>query len=204
MKTRQLTYKDTNLAAKILQNGGIIAFPTETVYGLGVVFDSKEAFDHLVEVKRRRPDKPFTLMCGSIDEVEQYAVLSEFSRKVMRTFLPGPLTIVMPIKQGLPAWVDLNSGKIGIRVPKFQAIRNLIINVGKPLLVPSANRADEPPELSGEGVMKEFNEEIDGVIFGNIGGGQPSTIIEIDGNDNTTLLRNGELSLEQINQLKSI
>jgi L-threonylcarbamoyladenylate synthase len=197
MKTQRFTYNDLNKAAAMLVSGGIVAFPTETVYGLGVIYDSKAAFDKLVAIKHRRPDKPFTLMCGSSEDIPSFAIISETVRKIINTFLPGPLTIVVPIAKGVPDWVDLGTGKIGIRVPKLQAIQQLIMKVGRPLLVPSANRADEAPALSGEATLEMFDGKIDGVLLGNVIGGEPSTVIEVTDHE-IKLLRKGPLSIEDI------
>jgi L-threonylcarbamoyladenylate synthase len=198
MKTARFTYKDIDKAAAVLQAGGLVAFPTETVYGLAVAYDSKEAFDSLVAVKKRRPDKPFTLMCAGVSDIHRYAEVSEAAQRIIDAFLPGPLTVILPSKPCLPEWVDLKTGKVGIRVSSLQTIQELIFKVGKPLLVPSANRADEPPALTGEEVLQTFEGEIDGVIFGSVIGGQPSTVIEIDVDNHVKLIRQGSLTLEEI------
>ena len=198
MKTQIFTYKDISRAAAILLQGGIIAFPTETVYGLGVIYDSKASFERLVEVKRRRPDKPFTLMCAGVNDISDYAIVSEKTKTIINNFLPGPLTIILPIKPNLPDWVDLKTGSIGIRVSSLQSLQELLVKVGKPLLVPSANRADEKPALSGEEALAIFDGAIEGVIMGTVSGGEPSTIIEISASDVITLKRPGPISLEKI------
>lgn len=200
MKTRQLTYKDLNLAAQILRDGGIIAFPTETVYGLGVIYDNKAAFDTLVTLKERRPDKPFTLMCGVVSDVALYAMVSPLVEKVLQAFLPGPLTIILPTKPNVPEWVHLKTGKVGIRVSSLQTIQALILKVGKPLLVPSANRADEAPALTPEDALAYFNDQIDAVVSGHVNSGTPSTVIDIDSHDNIRLVRQGTITLAQIEQ----
>ncbi len=198
MKTTRFTYKDIDKAAAMLQEGRLVAFPTETVYGLAVVYDSKPAFDALVSVKKRRPDKPFTLMCAAVSDIHHFAQISDLARRIIESFMPGPLTVILPVQPGLPEWVDLKTGQVGIRVSSLQTIQELIFKVGKPLLVPSANKADQPPALTGEEVCAIFEGEIDGVIFGSVGGGKPSTVIEIDAADHVKLLRQGALTLEEI------
>ncbi|MFA5235555.1 MAG: L-threonylcarbamoyladenylate synthase [Bacilli bacterium] len=198
MKTARFTYKDIDKAAAMLQEGGLVAFPTETVYGLAAIFDSKPAFDALVATKKRRPDKPFTLMCATVSDIGRYAQISDLTKRIIDAILPGPLTLILPAKACLPEWVDLKTGKVGIRVSSLQTIQQLIFKVGKPLLVPSANKADEPPALTGEEVFQTFDGEIGGVIFGSVVGGKPSTIIEIDGDDHVKLIRQGTLTLEEI------
>jgi len=197
-ETKIFTYKDIGTAAKILRRGGIVAFPTETVYGLGVVYDDKAAYDRLVAIKRRKPDKPFTLMCAGVAEIGQYAEVSAKAQAIIDRFLPGPLTIVLPAIKKIPPWVDLGTGAVGIRVSNLQALQELLVKVGKPLLVPSANRSDEKPALSGEETLNLFGGEIEGVIMGMVGGGQPSTVIEITRTDEIVLRRPGPITLEKI------
>ncbi len=202
MKTRSLTYINLDQAAEILRQGGLVAFPTETVFGLGVVYDDEQAFNRLVSVKNRRPDKPFTLMCAAVDDIEHFAYVSDVTRAILDTFLPGPLTIILPVVKKMPVWVHLNTGKVGIRVSNLQTIQSLIMKVGKPLLVPSANKAEQPPALTPDEVLAVFDGEIDALVFGNVTSGTPSTVIEIDQDDNIKLIRQGMITLEQIKLIK--
>jgi len=187
-------------AASLLRKGKIVAFPTETVYGLGVIFDSKEAFQNLVHIKRRRPDKPFTLMCSSVEEIDKYAFVNETARKIIRHFLPGELTIILNTRPDVPEWVDLGTGHIGIRVPDDKVVQKMIGLVGKPLLVPSANRADQRPLTKDDEVIAEFDGEIAGIVAGQSKGATPSTVISAY--DKIVLLRQGNLRLDEI--LKTI
>ena len=133
--------KDILEVAKILKNGGIIAFPTETVFGLGVLSNSKENFLKLVKVKNRNPDKPFTLMISKIEQVKDLVEIDAKTAKIIKKFMPGPLTLVLKKKNNseIPSYFDLNSGYIGIRIPDDKFILSLIDLVDCPLLVPSAN-----------------------------------------------------------------
>lgn len=183
-------------AINLLKKGEIVAFPTETVYGLGVIFDSERAFNDLVKVKQRKPDKPFTLMCSSIEEVGKYAEVNEKARKIITKFLPGELTIILNTLPGVPKWVDLGTGHIGIRVPGDNLVLEMIRLVGKPLLVPSANRADQRPLTKDEEVIKEFENDISGVVLGQSKGATPSTVITAY--DKIIMLREGNLRLDEI------
>ena len=197
---KMISAKQISKAAGLLKRGKIVAFPTETVYGLGVVYDSKEAFQNLVHVKRRRPDKPFTLMCSSIEEIDNYAIVNDKARAIINHFLPGELTIILNTRPGVPEWVDLGTGHIGIRVPDDEIVRRMIGLVGKPLLVPSANRADQRPLTKDEEVIAEFDGEIAGIVTGQSKGATPSTVISAY--DRIIMLRQGNLRLDEI--LKTI
>jgi len=192
-RIEQIDYKK---ASEILKNGGLIAFPTETVYGFGVIFDDKKAYDRLINVKRRPPEKPFTLMCSSIEDVYKYAIVSPIADKLIKKYMPGQFTIILKAKPGLPSWVVSNEGNIGIRVPDYKLVQNIIENAGKPLLVPSANKSGEPPLTNSEDVGKIFNEEIDAVVIGESTSNVPSTIVMID--DDIHVLREGIIKKEEI------
>ena len=82
----------------------VVAFPTETVYGLGVIADSPCAYENLVEVKKRRPDKPFTLMLSSAEEIGKYAVIDEKTKRIIDEFMPGEITLLLPPKEDVASW----------------------------------------------------------------------------------------------------
>lgn len=112
-----ISKSDYKTAAKILKNGGIIAFPTETVFGLGCISNSEIAFDHLVSVKKRPPNKPFTIMCSSISQVGDIIVITPKIAAIINKFMPGPLTIIVKTKSTVPHYLDLGSGYVGVRIP---------------------------------------------------------------------------------------
>lgn len=192
-----LTKKDINECEKILIRGGILAFPTETVFGLGVISNSEVAFNRLVETKKRPPNKPFTMMCSKIEQVENYVEINETTKKVVKAFMPGPITIVTKAKENVPSYLDLKSGFIGFRIPDDEFVLKMIDKVDSALLVPSANPSNEAPALTDKEVIKYFNNEIDGVVEGVCNKLSPSTVIKIDGNE-VTILREGPISKEQI------
>ena len=196
---KKITQSELHLASKLLMDEQIVAFPTETVYGLGIAYDSKKAFEALVQVKKRRPDKPFTLMCADVSDIENYAYINDAAARIINHFLPGELTIILNTRPGLPYWVDFGTGHIGIRVPDDQDVRSMIRSVGKPLLVPSANRADQKPLTTSDEVIKEFGEEIGGVITGKSKGATPSTVVAAY--DKIFLLREGNISFNEITKV---
>lgn len=187
-------------AANILKEGGIIAFPTETVFGLGVIFDNKVSYDNLILVKRRPPEKPFTLMLSDIEDIEKYAVLNKYSRKLIGAFMPGQFTLITKAKNGLPSWCVSSTGEIGIRIPDYNLVRRLIRKTGKGLLVPSANKSGEAPALSSEEVQKIFNDEIDCVIEGKSVSNVPSTIVIVN-DEKIKVIREGVIKIKDIEKV---
>lgn len=186
-------------ASEILKNGGILAFPTETVYGLGVVAPSEENYLKLVKVKNRHPDKPFTLMISSITQVLNYLEIDELSKKIIKNCMPGPITLILKAKKEIPTCVDHGTGYVGIRMPDDKFVLSLIDAVKAPLFVPSCNKADCVPAKNTKEVIDAFHDEIDGVIDGSCNNGVPSTIIKVvDGK--MTLIRQGKLTLKEIEE----
>lgn len=183
-------------ASKILQNGGLIAFPTETVYGLGVIFDNEQSYERLINVKRRPPEKPFTLMCGSLDDIKKYAYVNELAQKLIDAFMPGQFTIILKAKENLPRWVVSKEGNVGIRISDDKFVQNLIIETGKPLLVPSANRSGESPCHTSNEVKDSLGNELDAIIIGESVSNIPSTIVFVD--DSVHIIRLGEISESEI------
>ena len=187
-------------AAKILNDGKVVAFPTETVYGFGVVYDEKEAYDKLVKVKRRPPEKPFTLMLSDVSEIEQYAELNEVSRALIKAFMPGQFTLITKAKDGLPPWCVSQIGHIGIRVADYPLIRDLIKKTRRPLLVPSANRSGEPPAVTYHEVFNKFNNEVEAVIEGRSVSNIPSTVVLVD-DKYTHVFREGVVKISDIKKV---
>lgn len=193
---RLLQFEDEE-ARQILLSGGLLAFPTETVFGIGVRFDRKDSFDRLVRVKRRPATKPFTLMLASVAEIEKYAYLDEERRRVVETLLPGEVTVVLRKKETVPDFAALGGSTIGIRIPASSSLLAFLNRVGIPLLVPSANRSGEAPCRSAQEVVEAFGDDLDGVVEGKGGGGLPSTVVSLlDGE--VKILREGRVSREEI------
>ena len=186
-----------DLAKKALNNHQVIAFPTETVFGLGVYYDDESAYELMNKIKRRREDKPYTLMLYDVDEINKYAYINKDVLTALKKFMPGPLTLLLKSKDNVPGYVTHNTGIIGVRIPENKEALDLLKYLEKPLLVPSANRAGEKPAMNDEEVKQIFNDEIAVIIPGKSVGGLPSTIIDLTGEE-IKLIRQGPISLEDI------
>ncbi|MEG0978100.1 MAG: L-threonylcarbamoyladenylate synthase [Bacilli bacterium] len=193
-----LNFEDKKEIKEMLLKNEVIAFPTETVFGLGVVSTSEEAFKNLVKVKNRSPEKPFTLMCSNKNQIKDYAIVSPIAEKLINKYMPGSITLLLPAKEHLAHYLTLNSKFIGVRIADIAGLTNLIEYVGVPLLVPSANKANEKPATSLSEVESVFEDEIGCCIEGTCITNLPSTIIEIDEYDNILLVRKGPISFEEI------
>ena len=184
-------------AKEALNNHQVIAFPTETVFGLGVFYDDERAYELLNQVKRRREDKPYTLMLYDLEEIDKYAFVEKDVLNALKNFMPGPVTLLLRCKECVPAYVTHNTGVIGVRIPSNKEALDLLRYLEKPLLVPSANRADQKPAMNDKEVKEIFSDEVAVIVPGQSVGGLPSTIIDLTGNE-IKLVRQGPVSLEDI------
>ena len=197
-----LKQNELDEAAKLLKEGKVIAFPTETVYGLGVVYDDQKAYDSLCQIKRRPPEKPFTLMLADVKEVGKYADLNKQAKALVEAFMPGQFTLITKANEGLPAWCVSNTGNVGIRIADYDLIRDLIRKTGKPLLVPSANRSGEQPATTAYDVVEVFGEELAAVVEGESISNIPSTIVFV-GDKYSDVFREGAVKIEDIKRVIS-
>ena len=185
-------------ASEALRKGGVVAFPTETVMGLGVVYNDRRAYDRLNKVKERPEDKPYTLMVKNVEEIAKYAVINEATQRVIDSFMPGSLTILVKVKKNsVPSYVTHNTDIIGIRVPTNIEARILLDMVSIPLLVPSANKSGSKPALNSDEVKQIFGQELDFVMSGKAKGEVPSTIVDLT-KESPKVVRPGPITEEDI------
>ena len=182
--------------ARILREGGVVAFPTETVYGLGANAKLPDAVSRLTQLKRRPEGKPYSFHLSHVSQVREIAgTLPPMAQKLMDRYCPGPLTLVVPAGSGA------NRRDVGIRVPANEIARKLIELVGVPLLVPSANPSGDPPAISAEDVIRYFGDELDGVVDGGTCLlKQASTVVKVD-ETGYRVLREGIITREMVHQL---
>ena len=168
-------------AVDILNNGGIVAFSTETFYGLGVKFDNEESLRKLYELKKRPEKKPMPLIIGSrkilymlLDDI------NETASRLIERFWPGPLTLLLRAKKGLSNYLTANTDKVAVRIPGESFALLLAKKIGCPITATSANISGMPPASDAETVIKYFGDKIDMVIDGGkTHGGLPSTIVDV-------------------------
>lgn len=188
--------------AQIIKNGGIVVFPTETVYGIGANALNAEAVKKIYEIKKRPLSKPITLLVNSIDMIERVAKdITPFEYAIIKKFFPGPLTIILQKKDVVPDIVTSGGSTVGIRMPANEIALELINRAGVPLATPSANISDKPSKTNIKDVMSDFPEGVDCFIDGGKSKiGVASTIVQvIDGVPH--ILRQGIITDEQINKL---
>ncbi len=195
METIKYTKQDLNRIKESLLKGEIIAFPTDTVFGLGCIVN-KQAIDKIYEAKGRSFDKPLPMMCNGLEMIEKVAKVSEDAKKIINKFVPGALTLIFNKKDNVEDFVTNGKPTIGIRVPDDKWILDLISGLNQPLLVTSANLSDTGSLTRWEDVYSQLNGKIDGIVCEDASGDSSSTIIDVT--DKVKLLREGPISLQDI------
>jgi L-threonylcarbamoyladenylate synthase len=191
-----------NEAAEIIRNGGTVAFPTETVYGLGADGLNPEAVRKIFEAKGRPPGNPLSLLVHSMDDVEQVAKnIPEKAVLLMDTFWPGPLTIVLEKKDEVPAITSGNLPSIGVRMPDHRIPLELIKRTGTPLAAPSANLSGKPSPSLATHVEADLTGRIDAIIDGGEAAiGLESTVIDMTV-EPPAVLRPGAIGIKNLEQV---
>ena len=187
------TYTENiKVAANALLSGKIVAFPTETVYGLGVCADNDIAIDNLYSVKQRSKDKKLSIMISESEEVSKYVKhVPLIAEKLIGTFWPGPLTIILDL--------DDNS-TVGLRNPDNRVIRDLINEVAVPIASTSANISGGSPAIDAQQVISNFSDKIDVVLDGGPAeAGNPSTVVKI-WDDTYKIIRHGVIGKERLSR----
>ncbi|TVX97129.1 L-threonylcarbamoyladenylate synthase [Cohnella terricola] len=204
MKTKYWSAEQTQLgieeAAAALAAGGVIAFPTETVYGLGGDARSTEAVKRIFEAKGRPSDNPLIVHLARSEDVGELATeVSEIEKALMDAFWPGPLTLVLPVRAGaVSPLVTAGLDTVAVRVPEHELARELIGRSGCPVAAPSANRSGRPSPTQARHVLEDLDGRIDGVLDGGATGvGLESTVVRVlDGRIH--ILRPGGVTKEQL------
>ena len=177
-------------AARVVAAGGVVAFPTETVYGLGAQVDGQDALGKLFELKGRDRSKPIAVLLSRFDLVERFArEVSPLGRRLAAAFCPGPITLVLPGR---------SEGTVGVRVPDHEVALALIRACGGAIYATSANASGRPPARSAEDVVASFPTGVDLVLdAGPAPLGAPSTVVRVD-RDRYTILRPGAIGAREI------
>ena len=190
--------KDIRDAAEILKNGGLVAFPTETVYGLGGDATDPDAARKIYAAKGRPSDNPLIIHIARPEDAEGYAYTTDIYYALANAFMPGPLTVILKKKDTVPDTVTGGLDSVAIRCPAHTLAHELIAAAGVAIAAPSANLSGSPSPTCGEHVISDMNGRIDAIIDGGeCDIGLESTIVKPDG-DSLILLRPGAITADAL------
>ena len=183
-------------AVSVLQNGGIVAFPTETYYGLAIDPDCESAVAKLFEVKQRQAHKPLLLLIDSIEQLNELVSEIPFPyHDLIKKYWPGPLTLIFPARDTLSKLLTGNSGTVGARISPHPIARELVRKMGKPITATSANLSGRESARSALEVLQMFKDKIDYILDGGeTAAGLCSTVCGLK-NGVLTVLREGQVDL---------
>ena len=180
-----------------LEKGGAVVLPTETVYGLFAKALDKKAVDHVYQLKRRPRDKALNLNVAHLDDILNFSNNQPpYLQKLVDSFLPGPLTIILEANGKVPYWVNSDLTTVGFRMPSHPVTLDLIREFG-PLIGPSANISGHASGVSFKEILKDFDQEVLGLEDDAFLTGQDSTILDLSG-DKVKILRQGAITREDI------
>lgn len=186
--------KEIAKVVKVLQDGGLVIYPTDTVYALGCDALNVRAVEKICKIKGVNPQKSnLSIICYDLSNLSEYAKVSNAAFKLMKRCLPGPYTFILPTSSELPK-IYKNRKEVGIRVPDNQIVRTIVQELGNPLLTMSVHDdEDEVMEYSTdpELIDEKYEGKVDIVIDGGYGGIEPSTVIDCTG-DEFSIIRQGK------------
>ncbi|PNU21181.1 threonylcarbamoyl-AMP synthase [Geothermobacter hydrogeniphilus] len=182
-----------------LTRGGVIAYPTDTIYGIGCDIFNKKGVRKIYQIKQRDARKPFSFICSDLSEVANYARVSNFAFKLMKRHLPGPYTFVLEASRVVPDLLVTRQKTVGIRIPDNPIATAIVRELGHPLVTTSANLAGDEILQDPADIEESLGRKLDLVIDGGILNSKPSTVISLV-NDQPEILRLGCGSVDWLEQ----
>ena len=196
--TRILATDQLDIAADILHRGGLVVFPTDTVYGVAALARNAGAVAAIYRAKQRPATLPIPVMVAEPGQVQEVAWLLPGFRELTGLFWPGPLTIILPKREPLPAIVTAGGDTVALRIPDHPLALELLRRVDAPLAVTSANLSGQPPARTAQEARAQLDGRVDAIVDGGVApGGEPSTLLDLTCSP-SAILRRGPVTEAQI------
>lgn len=186
--TPQMRY--INKAVECLKNGGVIIYPTDTVYGIGCDIYNKEALERIYNIKNEAGSKLFSFICSDLKDISQYAKVSDYAYKMMKKLLPGPYTFVLPAAKKSPKILWTKRKTVGIRIPNHNIALTLGKELGNPIISTSVTSRKGNILFDPEEIKAIFNPHVDLMLSAGALEGQPSSVVDLS-EEEPILLRVG-------------
>lgn len=200
MKTNRYLNSQIDIVTQAIIDGKVIAFPTDTVYGLGVRYDNEDALNRLKQAKIRPESKPIPMMVSDLSQIEEVAYVNDTAKRLIQKFMPGAFTIVLKKKEEIADYVTNGLPTIAIRMPDDKFVLEIMNQLGKAMLVSSANISAEHSCRNGEEVLEQLDGRIDGIVMGESKSEIASTIVDAT-SEEIKILREGPITKEMINKI---
>ena len=166
-------------AVDILKTGGVIAYPTDTIYGFGCDILNKKAIQRIYQIKKRDRSKPFSFICSDLKNISEYAQVTDYAYKTMKRLLPGPYTFILPGTKLVPKIMLTKRKTVGIRVPNNNICLAIVDALGHPIISTSVGWSDREVLSDPQQIEETFGSQIELTIDGGILANQPSSIISL-------------------------
>ena len=196
--TRMLAPDQLDMGIESLRRGGLVVFPTDTVYGVAALARDAKAVAGIFQAKQRPPQLPIPVMVASPEQLSEIARPGADFYRLAAAFWPGPLTIILPKTDALPPIVTAGGDTVALRIPDHPLALRLLQRVGEPLAVTSANLSGQPPARTAQEARAQLDGRVDAIIDGGPApGGEPSTIVDLTQSP-PKILRHGPISKSDI------
>lgn len=207
MKTIKANKNAIKEAVGVLKRGGLVIFPTETVYGIGAEATNSKAIEKLNRYKQRPLGKPYSIAVSNQKMAEKYVYLNQTAKNLYRQFLPGPVTIISTGKHRVAPGVESETGTLGIRIPAFPLVVDIVKILGKPITATSANASYQRRPYKLSDILDNISEKQKGLIdlmidAGELPHNEPSTVIDTT-LDDLVILRQGDTKFKNKNEILS-
>ena len=177
-------------AVKIIKNGGVIIYPTDTVYGIGCDIYNKEALERIFRIKNESDTKLFSFVCSDLKDIAKYARVSDYAYKMMKHLLPGPYTFILPASKTVPKTLWTKRKTVGIRVPNNDIALQLVHEVGNPIISTSVTTRKGQIMNDPDIIKVVFDKHIDLMLSSGFGKNTPSSIVDLS-TDVPEIIREG-------------
>jgi len=183
--------KKINQTIEILNSGGVMVYPTDTIYGLGCDIFNKKAVTKIYQIKKREKNKPCSIICSDFKQIADFAIIPDHAFKIMKKVLPGPYTFILKAKNKAPKTVLSKNKTIGIRMPANNICLEIVKKLEHPIISTSLNISGQQVLTNPHQLNKEMQNKIDLIIDANSLSAEPSTVIDFT-QDPPVILRQGQ------------
>jgi tRNA threonylcarbamoyl adenosine modification protein (Sua5/YciO/YrdC/YwlC family) len=192
-------------AVEVLHKGGVAAYPTDSIYGLGCAIESRDGIERIYRAKNMHKNQRLALICPDLSTASEFGIFSQTAFRIAQQVFPGPYTLVVPATKAVPRTLTDNKRRtVGIRITSHPIAQALAAGLGRPLLTTSAiNPETEEPCRDAEELLEAFGRHVDVVVDAAQTPAQPSTVIAIDG-DTVILIREGQGSIDGILEISEV
>ena len=182
---------------QILKDGRVIAYPTDTIYGIGCDIFNKKGIEKIYQIKKREKNKPMSFICADLSDISHYAIVSNYAYRIMKRSLPGPYTFILEASSITPKKIMSKKKTVGIRIPDHKICLAVVKELGHPLITTSANISTEEELNNPDDIEDKLGSSLDLIIDEGPLISEPSTIVDLTG-DSPIILREGKGEIKKI------